>query len=157
MVRETLANGGGGGESDLQPLLAGSQAKTEGDMGLAGATRPERDDVLAAVDELAAGEFRRQCLVERRDRLEVEAVQAFGRRELRRLDAPLDHAALALDQLEFAEPQQVLHVIAALGRALPGELGVFALEGRQPELLEVVLQQHLRRVGHAAVPGISTL
>ena len=39
-------------------------------------------------------------------------------------------------------------------RALPGQLGVLALEGRQPELLEMVLQQHLRCIAHAAVPDI---
>ncbi len=45
-------------------------------------------------------------------------------------------------------------MILALGRALPGQLGVFAVEGRQAELLEVVLEQHLRRVVHRAVPDI---
>jgi hypothetical protein len=31
----------------------------------------------------------------------------LGRRELRGLDAAFNHPALALDQLEFAEPQKV--------------------------------------------------
>ncbi len=143
---------GGGCEADLQALLAGCQAEAERDMGLAGAARPERDHVLAPLDELAPGEFRRQGLVERRDRLEVEAVEALGGGELRRLDAPLDHAALAVDQLQLAEPEQILHMVAALGRALAGELGVFGVEGRQAELLEVVLQQHLGCVAHATAP-----
>ena len=96
MVRETLANGRGGDETDLQALLAGRQSQAQGYVGLAGAARPERDDVLASVDELAAGEFHDQGLVQRRNDLEVEAVQALGGRELRGLDAPFDHPALAL-------------------------------------------------------------
>ena len=72
----------------------------------------------------------------------------------RGLDATLDHPALALDQFQLAEPQQILRVILALGRALPCEFDVFAVEGRQAELPEVVLQQHLRRVVHLAAPDI---
>jgi transposase, IS5 family len=55
---------------------------------------------------------------------------------------------------KVAEAQQILNMILALGCTLPGELGVFAVEGRQAELLEVVLEQHLRRVVHLAVPDI---
>jgi hypothetical protein len=68
--------------------------------------------------------------------------------------AALDHPAFALDQLQLAEPQEILHMILALGRALPCKFGVFGLEGGQAELLEMMLQQHLRCVGHAAAPGI---
>ncbi len=55
---QLMHQGGGGREADLQALLTGCQSQAEGDMGLAGSARPERDDVLASVDELAAGEFR---------------------------------------------------------------------------------------------------
>lgn len=44
------------------------------------------------------------------------------------LDPAFDHPAFPLDQLQLAEPEQVLRVILALGRALPGQLGVFALK-----------------------------
>jgi hypothetical protein len=44
-----------------------------------------------------------------------------------------------------------------LRRALSGQLVVLAVEGRQAQLLEMVLQQDLRGIGHAAVPDISTL
>jgi len=63
-------------------------------------------------------------------------------------------AARAAGQFELAEPEQILRVILALGRTLPGELGVFAVEGRQAELLEVVLKQHLRGLAHLAPPDI---
>jgi hypothetical protein len=146
--------GGGGGEADLQSLLAGGQAKSQADMGLSRSRWPERNDVLAPIDKFATSELRRQGLVQRRDHLEVEAVEAFGGRELRGLDAPFDHPALALDQLQLTEPQQVLHMVLALGRALPGQLGVLALEGWQAELLEMMLQQHLRCIAHATAPDI---
>jgi hypothetical protein len=114
----------------------------------------QSDDVLSAVDELAARQLHGQRLVERRDHHEVEAVEALGRRELRGLDAALDHPAFPLDQLEFAEPEQVLDMILALGGALPGQLGILALERRQLELPEMVLEEHLGRIVHAAVPDI---
>ena len=63
---------GGGDEADREALLAGRQAETEGDVGLAGPTVAERDEVLAALDVLAAGELQDQRLVERGDDLEVE-------------------------------------------------------------------------------------
>jgi hypothetical protein len=46
-----------------------------------------------------AGQFQHLHLVELRDRLEVEAVEALDDRELRRLDAALDHAPIAVDHL----------------------------------------------------------
>ena len=156
---------GGGDEADREALLAGRQAETEGDVGLAGPTVAERDEVLAALDVLAAGQLQDQRLVERGDDLEVEADPLPGRAcaaclggealdhgEARRLDAPLDHAALAVDQLELGESQQVADVINAFRGALPGDLVVLAQEGRQLQRLEVVGEQHLRCVGHAPSP-----
>ena len=78
------------------------------------------------VDELTAGQLHGQDLVQRRDDLEVEAVQAFGRRELCGLDPALDHPAFALDQFQLAKPQQVVDVILVLHCALPGLFGIFA-------------------------------
>ena len=86
------------GGGDEGRFVAGRQAETEGDVGLAGPTVAERDEVLAALDVLAAGQLQDQRLVERGDDLEVEAVEALDHGEARRLDAPLDHAALAVDR-----------------------------------------------------------
>jgi hypothetical protein len=144
----------GGGEADGQALLAGGEAQAEGRVGLAGAARAEGDDVLAALDPLAAGELQHLHLVERRDCLEVEAVEALGGRELCCLDAALDHPALAVDQLQLHQPGEELHMILPLGGALAGELGVFPEEGRQLQRLEVVVEQQLRRVAHAEPPAI---
>jgi hypothetical protein len=41
-----------------------------------------------------------------------------------------------------------------LGSALPGKFGVLGLEGGQLELPQMVLEQHLGRVAHAAVPDM---
>ena len=71
---------GGGDEADREALLAGRQAETEGDVGLAGAAVAERDEVLAALDVLAAGQLQDQRLVERGDDLEVEAIEALDPR-----------------------------------------------------------------------------
>ena len=46
-------------------------------------------------------------------------------------------------------------MIHALGGALPGELVVLAQEGRQLQRLEVMRQQELGRVAHAAAPPSS--
>jgi hypothetical protein len=44
----------GGGEADFQALLAGSETEPQRDMRLACTAWSQRDDVLAAIDELAA-------------------------------------------------------------------------------------------------------
>ena len=63
-------------------------------------------------------------------------------------------AAYAAGQLQLTEPQQILHMILVLRRALSGLLVVLAVEGRQAQLLEMMLQQDLWRVGHTAAPDI---
>ena len=121
-------------------------------MGLAGAARGEGDDILASLDPFTAGQFQHLHLVQLRDRLEVEAVQALGGRELRRLDAALHHPSLAVDQLQFDETREEPDVIQFLGGALAGQLLVFPKECRKLQRLEVVGEQDLRGLGHAASP-----
>ena len=82
-------------------------------MRLADAARAEQDYVLAARDVLAAGKIQHQHLVERRDRLEVEALELFDDREPGLLDTPLDEAALAVDQLQLHQPGEELDMIQA--------------------------------------------
>ena len=64
-------------------------------------------------------------------------------------DPPLDHPAFAVDQFQLAQANKIAHVIGAFGGALPGQLVVLAQEGRQLQGLEVMGQQHLRRIGQA--------
>lgn len=112
---------------------------------------PERDDVLAALDPFAARQFQHQHLVELRDGGEVEAVEAFGSRKLRRLDAALDHAPFPVDQFEFDKAGKIADMIHALERALPGKLLVLAQEGRRLQRFEVMGKQEFGSiVAHAA-------
>ena len=144
--------GGGGGEANRQALLARCQPESEGDMGLAGAARAKSDDVLAPVDPFTPGQFQNLHLVERRDRLEVEAVEAFGGRELRGLDPALDHPALSIDQFKFHQPGKELHVVQPFARTLTGQLLVLPQEGRQLQHLEVMGEKEFGSLGHAASP-----
>src|SRR5690606_2582751 len=149
---------GGRDKADCQALLAGGQTETEGDMSFARATGAERDDVLAALDPFTARQFQYLHLVELRNGGEVEAVEAFDDRELRRLDTAFDLAAVPLDHLPLGKTSKVSDMVHAFGRASPGQLLVLALEGRQLEGLEVMGKQNrrgiVRRVGaHAASPA----
>ncbi len=60
----------------------------------------------------------------------VEAVEAFDGGKSRRLDAPLDHAALAVDQLQLGQAQQVARVPHVLRGTETGNLLMLAQEGR---------------------------
>ena len=167
---QLMHEGGRGGEGDAEPLLAGGKTESQGDMRLAGAGIAERDDVLAAQDELASSELEHQHLVEAGNGGEVEGVEAFDRREACRPDPPLDHSALPVDQLQLHQAQQVAGMIDAVAGAFARDLVVFPQNGRQLQLLEVMRQQNLRGAarrsrrhrlgarlaGHAAVPGTRT-
>ena len=137
---QLMHQSGGRREADLETLLASRETKAQSDVGFAGSRWSQGNDILAAIGVFATGKLHGQDLVERGDGLEVETVEAFRGRKLRRLDPPFDHPALALDQLQLAKPQQILHMILALCRALAGQLAIFALEGRQSQRLEVMLQ-----------------
>src|SRR5262245_14076486 len=76
------------------------QAPTPARYGSCRCRSAEGDDVVMPLDVGTAGELHHQRLVQGGDGREVEAVQALFRRELRRLDAALDHAPLAIDQLK---------------------------------------------------------
>jgi hypothetical protein len=97
-------------------------------------------DVASArpLDPFAPSQFQHLDLVEARDRLEVEAVQTFDRRELRRLDPTLDHPPFAVDHLQFHQPAEELDMVQPLGGALPGQLLVFPQEGRKVGSLSVL-------------------
>ena len=62
----------------------------------------------------------------------------------------LDHAPFAIDQFQLHQPGQELNMIQALGRALARHFLVFPQEGRQLQGLEVVCQQDVGPVRHAA-------
>ena len=63
------------------------------------------------VQILASGQFENQRLVQRRDGEEVEAVEALDDRELRLPDAALGGAAVAIEQLQFSQAQQIVREV----------------------------------------------
>src|SRR3974390_2913217 len=126
-------------------------------MRLARAAVAGRCDVLTTSDILRAGEFQHQGLVEGRQRLEVEAIEAFDGWELRFLNPPLDRPPFPFNQLQFDKPQQVADMVDALGGALTSELVIFAQERGKLEGFQIVSQQDLRGVGHAASPARSAI
>ena len=103
---ELMDKAGGGGEDDREPPLTGSKSQGQGNMGLPRAAVAEHDDVVAGNNERAARQLQDQRLVEAGDRGEVEGVQALDCREAGLADAPLEEAALAVDQLQFGQAQK---------------------------------------------------
>ena len=140
-LHEFVDQCGGGGEAHRHSPLAGGQAQSQSDVGLAGAAVSHGDDVFTVLYVFAAGQLHDQCLVHRGDGQEVEGVQALRGGEVCRADAALHHALVADDEFHFREPQQVVRVISTFGGALGGQLAVFTPEGRQFELLEVAFQE----------------
>ena len=126
-------------------------------MGLAGAAVADGDDVLPAVYVLAPGQLGHQLPVHRRDRKEVEGVEALDRREACSPDASLHHAVVSVYELQFRQPEQVVWVVHPLGGALGCHLPVLPEEGRQPKLPEVVFQQDGWSVVHDALPDRSVM
>ena len=80
-------------KATLKPFWQAARPRARGSTRLTGAGIAERDNVLPTQDELAAGQFEHQHLVEARDGGEVEGVEALHRREFGPLYPPLDWSA----------------------------------------------------------------
>ena len=124
---------------------------------LARAAVADGDDVLPAVHVLAPGQLCYKLPVHRRDRREVEGVEALDRREACGPDASLHHAVVSVYELQFRQPEQIVRVVHPLGGALGCHLPVLPEEGRQPQLPEVVFQQQCWSVVHDALPDSSVM
>ena len=135
-LHQLVDQGGGGGESHGHPALAGGQAQSQGDVGLAGAAVADGDDILPALYVFATCQLHHQRLVHRRDGRKVEGVQAFDGREAGSADPPLHHALVAVDEFQFGEPEQVPRVVHSLGGALGRHLPVFPEEAGQLQFLQ---------------------
>ena len=81
-----------GGEAHGHPPLAGGQAQSQGDMGLARAAVADGDDVVPVLYVFAAGQLHHHGLVHRGDGRKVEGVQALDGAEADRPDPALHHA-----------------------------------------------------------------
>jgi hypothetical protein len=64
---------------------------------------------------------------------------------MRGADAPLDHAPFAIDEFELGETQKEADMIKTFARCLSGDFFIFAQEGRQLELTQMMREQNLRR------------
>ena len=74
------------------------------------------------VDVVAARQIKHQHFVQRRDRGEVEGIEAFDRGEVRSTDPPLHQPAFAIEQFQLRQPQQEFRMIRAILRALAATL-----------------------------------
>src|ERR1039458_8336774 len=99
--------------------------------------------VLAAQQKLAARQLQYQRLVDRRNGEKLEGVQALDHRKTCLMNAAFGGPTLAVQQLLFCQTQQVARIVHALGGTLPRHFVVLAQESRQPQLLQVMFQQHL--------------
>ena len=131
-LHELVDQGRGGGETHGHSPLAGGQAQTQGDVGLAGAAVADGDDILPMLDVFTPGQFHDQGLVHRGDGQEVEGVQTFDGRETGGPDPVLHHALVSVNEFQFGETQQVVRVISAFLGALGGQLAVLPEEGGKP-------------------------
>ena len=109
------------------------------------------DYVVLPLDVFAPRQFHGQGFVHRGDGREVEVVQAFDGGESGGASAPLHHALVAVDELQFRQPEQVLGMVHALGRALRGHLPVLPEEAGQLQFLQMVFQQQGGPAVHATL------
>ena len=79
--------------------------------------------------------------------------KAFCGREPRRLDPAFYHAPFAVDEFQLDKAGQELDVVPPLGGTDPGLPVIFPQDGRQLQLLQLVVQQDLRRFRHDAPPA----
>ena len=144
----------GGDEAYGHSSLACGQSQPLGHVTLPRPARPQSDHVLATLDPFAPGELQDLGLVQRRDGLELEAVEALHGGELRRLDAPLDEAPFAVDELELDQAREELDMVQALVRRLARHLLVLAKERRELQHLEPMFEQDPGWLAHCASPDI---
>src|ERR1700720_4032335 len=114
-------------------------------MRLAGAAVAESNNIVVGDDIFTTGQFENERLVERWNGSEVERVETLHRGKAGGADAALDHALFAIDEFEFGETQKEADMIEPLARGLCGDLFIFAHEGRQFELTQMMGEQKLRR------------
>ena len=109
--------GRGGGEAHAMAMQTGGQAEGQRDVRFAGATVAQDQRIFPAGEKLRSRQLQPHGFVQGRDGEEVEAIQTLDDWELRLPDAPFGGAAVAVQQLQFRELQQVARIIEAFGGA----------------------------------------
>jgi hypothetical protein len=118
----------GAGKSSIVP----AQAR----MRLAGTGVSESDDILQGGD-ISNGPVNER-LVERWNGGKVERVETFHRRKAGGAEAALDHAPFAIDAFELGETKEEADMIEPLTSGFGGDFFIFAEEGRQFELPQMI-------------------
>jgi hypothetical protein len=84
------------------------------------------------------GQFENERLVERWNGSEVEGIETLHRRKAGGADAALDHAPFAIDAFELGETKEEADMIEPLTSGFGGDFFIFAEEGRQFELPQMI-------------------
>jgi len=140
---------GGGGEGDPLAGQAGPDRDRDRQVCLAGAGRPEQDDVVAGVQEVELAEVLDHLPLDRALEGEVELLERLAGREAGRFDPRL--AAVALPGGDLGREQGLGEALVApflLARPL-GQPGQRPGGGRRLQRPEQVGQ--LRGLGHAGI------
>ena len=87
------------------------------------------------------------------DPREVEGVEILMHRKRGILDPRLEHVGGTCRHLQLREPQQVLLATLVGGGGFPGQLLKLRMHGRQPQLLQVGLDQQGIRFAHGSPSG----
>jgi len=130
------------------PVLDGSAAQRDGQVGLADAGRAEQDDVLAVGDEATRRELLNEPLVERRLEREVEIVERLDRGEVRNLHAHGDALAVLGVHLVAQELVEEVEVRGLLVGGLAEERVEPLGEMAQAQLLEMLDDACVYEVSH---------
>ena len=164
----------GGDEAHREALLAGGEAEAEGNVGLAGAAVAERDDVLLALDVLAALEAETRAMeaieklvgpvmkahpdmrvsealetLAREGNAQVAALLAhFNRPGVRLHDLLLAKAVEADPYWSKSEDGSTYHVRASATHQTPEEFVAAYIEGSDFRLLEDVGAELLDELDH---------
>ena len=100
------------------------------------------------IDPLATRQFEQLQLGDRGHRREVEGIEILQDRERRAADSGFEPLGRAGGDLHFGQAQKILRVIFVGRGGLTGQLRELGTDRRQPELLQIRLEQLGRRIGH---------
>src|SRR5262249_9160737 len=145
---------GGRGEQHAVAVFDGLEAEPDREMRLAHAGRPEDDQVLAMLDEVAGTERLDLLLVDRRLVAEIEALQALDEREPRQLRPHGDVLGGLGSDLLGEDLVEEVGVGALLGRGVL-EQGLETLPAlEETETLQVLLKALELGRGHARASSV---
>ena len=141
LFRSLVDEAGGGGEADSFALAAGGDTQGDGNVRLAGAGRPDQDDVLPGVQVVALSELQNGLLVEGGDGCELEGIEGLQGREAGPGDALALGIGLAGVALGLSQSQQIplTGLVGAGGIGLQMQASLNVLAWPQVSLILLVI------------------